>query len=402
MKIVLFDFDTHGHHLKYAGELADFLLKKGDDVLFITKKKDERVDQFIKDHPGVSVKFIYEKESDLQKNNSFIERRFADINNFHQAFKIAENWGADILHLLYTDTMYPLYLITLKNWKFKFFCSCFWLFSSAIALPQDSFQLKLIKKMNGVLLKKMIKKGAVKSFFNHNIYPEKFKEAVAEKWAWIEKYPGNFLFLQEPIYEDFYQISSPDEARNKLDLPKDIPIFLFFGALTFSKGLDILLESLKYIDKKICLVIAGAPFYFSEKEINKFKEAIKDKHILAARIYFIPEENAPYYFMAADVVVMPYRREYTMGTSGILMQACSARKPVICSDVGIFGQLIRDNSFGLLAEPESSKSLAEEILKFLGNREEIAKKAESSGQNYFKLAYWPNVAELIYQAYKTD
>jgi glycosyltransferase involved in cell wall biosynthesis len=123
-------------------------------------------------------------------------------------------------------------------------------------------------------------------------------------------------------------------------------------------------------------------------------------HTVIEHLGFMPDEDVSLYFMAADAVMMPYRRShYEWGTSGILNLAISARKPVICSDMGTIGKIVKEKSFGITVAPESVCSLAEGISHFLNNQEKIKKKMENSANNYLMESDWSKVVKEIEECY---
>jgi len=82
------------------------------------------------------------------------------------------------------------------------------------------------------------------------------------------------------------------------------------------------------------------------------------------------------------------------------MQALSAKKPIICSDIGTIGQTTRENSFGIAVSPDSPSCLAIGISDFLNQRDKIEEKARLSINNYLKQSDWNIVASKIENVYK--
>ena len=401
MRIALLDLYTNGHHLKYASELIKYLHEKGHEVMFITLEKDERVNEaLISKYPFLTLAYLSNKGTKIRLNSSLFLRQFRTIRILARAFKIAEQWGADILHLLYLTTFPPLYLLSSKPWHFKLFGSLFGVPALITASRRDKSNAidDILERLHRFFFSQAVKK-AFHGIFIHNVYPQAVKKALFEQLNWLSHYQNRVLFLHDPIYEDFYTYVTQDEARESLKLPQDSPILLFFGELTHGKGLDILLEAMKEIDKELCIVIAGSPTHFSKEDINYYKKQLRSSQRVIDRLGFVPENEVPYYFMSADAIVMPYRRSYDAGTSGILMQAFSARKPVICTDVGTIGQIVKSNSLGIVVTPESSHSLASGILNFLEEMDKIKDEVQNSATTYMSKAKWEKIADEIESAY---
>lgn len=457
MKIALLDFYTKGHHLHYVSDIAEHLIKKGHQVMFITIEKDEHVVDLLKKYPEIALGCI-KKDSKSKDLNSVLPNPKSGIFKkivlqfkkiqflkpvvdmgkiyikcrnqkrlFESAFSIAKEWEADVLHLLYLDgsSMFPLYLITTKLWPFKIFGTFFWLeiflnnnlkkrkLSNLFSPDLDSETYEGGRKfffgavferikaiINNHFLKSMVCRGSFSGLFIHNVYPKKTKDLLVSQFDWIRNQQNRIVFLFDPIYKNYGDNCDRIEARKKLGLPLESSIFLFFGELTWGKGLDILLEALKRVQEEICLVIAGRPIYFFKKDIDGYIKEIKNPRVkVVQRLGFIENKDAPYYFSAADAVVMPYRKKYSIGTSGILTESIAASKPVICSDVGTIGPLVKEKLFGLAIKAESPESLVKGITELLSQKTKIQQECLKSSMEYLRIADWQEIFNQIYNLY---
>jgi glycosyltransferase involved in cell wall biosynthesis len=165
-------------------------------------------------------------------------------------------------------------------------------------------------------------------------------------------------YVPHPLYDNFGEIVSKDEARRYLSLPINDKIILFFGFIRKYKGLDILLEAMTRL-QGIKLLVAGE-FYEDPKPYMEQIEntGISDKVIL--RTSFIPDSEVKYYLCAADVVVQPYRNATQ---SGVTPLAYHFEKPMIVTNVGGLTALVPDKKVGLWAEPNAD-SIASKIEEF--------------------------------------
>ena len=171
-------------------------------------------------------------------------------------------------------------------------------------------------------------------------------------------------FVPHPLYDNFGEIVSKKEARNKLGMNMEDNIILFFGFIRKYKGLDILLRAMKILTSTrdaphLKLLIAGE-FYEDEKNYEELLSdpAVKDRLIL--HTHFIPDSNVKYYLCAADCVIQPYR---TATQSGVTPLAYHFEKPMIVTNVGGLPSLVPDKKVGLIAEPNAA-SIAEKIIKY--------------------------------------
>jgi glycosyltransferase involved in cell wall biosynthesis len=197
--------------------------------------------------------------------------------------------------------------------------------------------------------------------------------------------------LPHPVYSRFGEQTTKEQALKKIELT-EARYILFFGFIRDYKGLDILIESLALVKEKIKvkLIVAGE-FYEDDKKykslINKLK--LDDDIILFSD--FIPANNVKYYFSAADAVILPYK---SATQSGIVQIAVNFRKPVIASNVGGLGEVIKNNETGYIVEPENPNQLADAIIKFYDENKE-----NEFSNNISKIAEqysWKNFANGIF------
>jgi len=170
-------------------------------------------------------------------------------------------------------------------------------------------------------------------------------------------------FVAHPLYDNFGEKISKQEARKYLGIGNDEKILLFFGFIRKYKGLDILLESMKQLStlnlKPFKLLVAGE-FYEDRKTYDDqiTRLGIQDRLIL--RTDFIPDSEVKYYLCAADVVVQPYR---SATQSGVTPLAYHFEIPMIVTNVGGLPSLVPEGKVGLVAEP-NAESIAEKIVEY--------------------------------------
>jgi glycosyltransferase involved in cell wall biosynthesis len=85
------------------------------------------------------------------------------------------------------------------------------------------------------------------------------------------------------------------------------------------------------------------------------------EHVRIIDVY-VPNEEVASYFLAADLVVLPYA---TATGSGVAQIALGLERPVIVTDLPGLAELVEDGVTGLIVPPGDSASLAQAILRFL-------------------------------------
>ena len=171
--------------------------------------------------------------------------------------------------------------------------------------------------------------------------------------------------VAHPLYDNFGEKVSKEEARLKLGIKNEELILLFFGFIRKYKGLDLLLNAMKIIKnskfniQNSKLLIAGE-FYEDRKAYDEQIEKLDLQENLILHTDFIPDSKVKYYLCAADVVVQPYKNATQ---SGVTPLAYHFEKPMIVTNVGGLPSLVPNNKVGLIAEP-NAESIAEKIIDY--------------------------------------
>lgn len=168
--------------------------------------------------------------------------------------------------------------------------------------------------------------------------------------------------VQHPLYDNFGEAISKDDARKFLGLGKNEKIILFFGFIRQYKGLDLLLQAMtdeRIRKENIKLLIAGE-FYEDDKP---YLQLIRENNLqeqVILKTNFIPDSEVRYYLCSSDCIVQPYKNATQ---SGVTPLAYHFEKPMIVTNVGGLPSLVPYKKVGLVCEPDA-KSIADAILEF--------------------------------------
>lgn len=159
------------------------------------------------------------------------------------------------------------------------------------------------------------------------------------------RWPGSPLYyLPTPCMTTF---STPkDQARQRLGVPPDRFVFLFYGGGYRRKGLHLVVAAMQQMPpgSRGFLLCAGQQPQDAQLRarlevlVQRGQAAILDRYVSLAE-----EELC---FSASDVVLLPYIHHF--GTSAVLSQAVQAGKPIVASDEELSGKRVRENGLGWL------------------------------------------------------
>lgn len=201
-------------------------------------------------------------------------------------------------------------------------------------------------------------------------------------------FPGSkYRKVPHPVYEIFGQPVTKDEARRILGISAK-NVILYFGYVRAYKGLMVLIDAMMNIEE-VHLLIVGE-FYDDE---SKYRSRVQELN-LASRVQFVPDyvpnDRVRLYFSAADVVVLPY---LSATQSGIAQIAYNFDKPIITTNVGGLAEVVIDGKTGFVVPPNNSRTLADAILRFYTEHQEIEFVANVKIE---KTKYsWKNFVEAI-------
>ena len=140
---------------------------------------------------------------------------------------------------------------------------------------------------------------------------------------------------------------------------------LLFGQIKPYKGTDVLIRALAELPpetrSKCILHVIGKP-QMDMEELFKLSRDLNVETMINWDLRFVDEDEIPGIFKASDIMVMPYRE---IDASGVLMVALSVGRPIIASKIGLFAEILEDNTHGYLTPIDDPKALADALRKLI-------------------------------------
>lgn len=158
---------------------------------------------------------------------------------------------------------------------------------------------------------------------------------------------------------------SREQSRKNLNIPLNINLILFVGNLVKIKGVFTFVRTLIELKKKTNFhaIIIGKGV--EEEAMKKIIETENLKHLVKFAGW-IPQEQLPDYYRAANVVVAP---SFVEGHSVALLEALSCGTPIVASKIGGNLETIQDKLNGFLAPSDNPKVFSDYILLVLQDPE---------------------------------
>ncbi|MBI3152322.1 MAG: glycosyltransferase [Chloroflexi bacterium] len=204
----------------------------------------------------------------------------------------------------------------------------------------------------------------------------------------------------------FYPIPA-DEAKQYIGLRPENRMVLFVGRIEPLKGIDTLIQAMACLGQQgmrrpVHLAIIGGDVDVSPEDMSDEMARLQklcDELCMGGMVVFLGkrgQDTLPYYYSAAEVVVMPSLYE-TFGMVALEAMACGT--PVIASEVGGLGYLVQNGITGYTIPDSDPEALCEKLSHLLGNadlRNEMGRSAADYAADYA----WHKIASQVIDVYR--
>ncbi len=151
----------------------------------------------------------------------------------------------------------------------------------------------------------------------------------------------------------------PEHVSIHAEIKQKINNYLFIGRYHQNKGPDVLLEAITILEPSIREKVH---FHFFGGGLieESLKEFIKSRFLndIVTLNGYIDEQHAVAYLKACNALIIPSRIE---SIPVVLSDALQTNCPIIATDVGDMGFLLREYNAGMVVLPESPEEIAKAI-----------------------------------------
>lgn len=205
----------------------------------------------------------------------------------------------------------------------------------------------------------------------------------------------------------FYPIPR-EEACEAIGIPSEDRMLLFVGRIEPLKGLDTLMRAIAILREcgvqchvpHYLAVVGGDPSASGEKlsdEMARLQALRRELH-LEDLVLFLgkrAQDTLPYYYSAAEVLIMPSHYE-SFGMVALEAMACGT--PVVASQVGGLAFLVQDGLTGYVV-PDGDPQALSERLRLLLMDSELRQRMGMQAAAYARQYAWENIVERLLGVY---
>lgn len=363
-KLMLFDLSINGHHPVYIRHLIDYWYQhKVSDQLDIVVSPS-----FMEKHSDVvdlalhcsrnTVNFLAINQADftgLKARKTLKDRLAYNFQEWKLFCKYARYLNTSHGLLMYFDTcQIPLALGAKAPCSFSgiYFRPTFHYSGFTSQRCSRQAQLQAIKEK--VVLARVLHHPKLKTLFSLDPFAVQPIDQLKPK--------ANIVHLPDPVQIVTQPQSQVEVIKERLGIEPDRKVFLLFGALDSRKGVHQVLEALQLLQPELCqatcLLLVGQ-IKSTEREAIELKISYLQTHYPVQIIYhneYVPEQEVQAYFNLAHGILATYQQH--VGMSGILLQAAAAGKPVLSSDYGLMGEMVRHHQLGVAIDSTKPAEIA--------------------------------------------
>ena len=401
--LMLFDLSIFGHHAAYIKHLVQYwgdrqLTDRLDVVvspLFIEKHAD--VVDLVTEYNQKNIQIVpisTAEEVALKSRSSKLGRTWRSFQEWQLLCQYARSLDTSECLIMYLDTCQIPLAVGLKSpcklsgiyFKPTFHYSNF----NGYVPSRKSYIQQYREK---TILARMLKHPQMKTLFCLDPFVIKHLER-------LNPHVGA-VYLPDPVEVNRNTPTKlqPDILKAKLGIEAGRQIFLLFGSFEAErKGVYQILEAISQLPSnlsaQICLLIVGNAHLPEQAAIQSRIEWLQKSQPVQVitQFEYISEDTVQAYFQLTDIVLAPYQRH--IGMSGILLLAAAAQKPVLSSNYGLMGEMVKRYQLGLGVDSTVPSEITQGLIrcladaKNLGDRTSMKQFAEqNTAEEYAKVIF---------------
>jgi glycosyltransferase involved in cell wall biosynthesis len=173
--------------------------------------------------------------------------------------------------------------------------------------------------------------------------------------------------LSDPVHNYPLEAREVEAKRKELGIEPGRTVLLLFGYLDDRKGIEPVLEAIGRLSPQestqLCLLLAGPLTTDYRQQVERLVAALPGQAQVIRYFQEIKGRDIQVFFALSDYVLTLYQRH--IGMSSVVVRAAVAGKPLLSSDFGYMGALVRQEQLGTVVDSESVEAITEALRRAL-------------------------------------
>jgi glycosyltransferase involved in cell wall biosynthesis len=387
IRLLIFDTILDGHHSDYIAHLVEYwCCQQIPGELYVVTPRGFS-DSLTENCPATSrIVFMELTEQEIQqtRNSTRLSRSFTEWNLY---VKYAREVQPDHSLIMYFD------LFQVGVWlgkKSPCPISGIYFRPSFHYSSPNSWREKALVVRKRWLLRRVLTTPSLSALF---CLDKSSVETIQEMTDQVRILP-----LSDPVRKYDLADKEVDLLKGSLGIQAGRKVFLVFGYLDERKGIEPVLDAIQMLtpaeSSQLTLVLAG-PITDSFRHTVDVHIASLNSHAqIICHFQELRGGAIQTLFEAADFVLTLYRRH--IGMSSIVVRAALSEKPLISSDFGYLGSLVKAEELGAVVNSESPNSISKALRQALRDEVSFSRSAikKLSEQNTSQLFAHQIMSEL--------
>jgi glycosyltransferase involved in cell wall biosynthesis len=358
-QVALIDPLDTGHHCSYARYLASGLLNAGTAVhvigtaamiAHVQAAVPQATGEVLALYPGSAAAYYALPRSERERLNRRFHRRAAHL---------ARQQGCDVAHYLYLDSyLLPLLavLLTGAGRGLRLHATLHWAYFMREFRPGHG-RAALFSEWAHLRMLQVLGSLGVRVQLHSRAQAGDLQRRTGQPIFDYAPYP-----VEPPLLAPEDRPGVRASVRAQFGIPPAAPVLLAFGGTRHDKGSDLAIQALALLPDHHLLIVGPTRSFDAER----FRALAAEQKVcgrLHLRLEHVPDADVEGYFVAADLVLLPYRRSFA-GQSGPLLIGGALGVPVLASAVSVLTETIAAYGLGAQFPPEDPVAMATAIRQY--------------------------------------
>ena len=197
------------------------------------------------------------------------------------------------------------------------------------------------------------------------------------------------------VHTDFFNIEPKESLKEELDIPRDVPVVIFTGALLAAKGVDNLVK----VMPKVLKEVPDAHFLIVGYPVEETQAQVKDLGI-GSNVRFtgmVDYFQLPNYLSISDIALEP-KMDKAGEASGKVINYMGAGLPVVCFDSKNNRRFLAES--GIYADNDSIDDFSSKIIWAIENPDRAAGLGELARKRVEEVFSWNSSIKDTVEAFK--